>query len=137
MSLFRTSRTKKVIHFSSSVGVIVSSGEIALPQVLLRCLHHSLQTLMQYCVSLCVFFGTASSLLEIMSISVTGVANLFVVGEGVGGGGSVVTRGAELVALYGGVIVGGGGGVAIAFSLGTAVVGSMSAALESWQNPQL
>ena len=37
----------------------------------------------------------------------------------------------ELVALNGGVVVGGGGGVAIAFSWGIAVVGTMSAASES------
>ena len=89
MSHFCTSRVKNVIHFCSSVSVVVSNCRIALPQVLLRCVRHSLQTLMQYCVSLC-FFGTAFSLLTIISLFVTDVVNLFVVGEGLGGGGNVV-----------------------------------------------
>ena len=65
------------------------------------------------CVTL-FFFGTAFSLLAIISLFVTDVASLFVVGEGMGGGGNVVMEGgAELVVLDGGVVVGGGNSVAV------------------------
>ena len=62
-SRFCTSRTKIVIHLSSSTGVMTSNGGTVLPVVLLRCVHHSFQTFVQYCVSLCVFFGMACCLL--------------------------------------------------------------------------